>query len=133
MTLEEINNGYFEFQRLRREYEEKKDFKLCFKCQRVLPLADFEPNDRKFQKPSQKKRGFNCKECINGKKSKRVIWRSEMMRSVNLSSKEKVILLLIDIKRKNYVNDLNNINTLEMLISKKIINSNHEIDYNAII
>lgn len=67
------------------------------------------------------------------KKSKKVIWRSEMMRSVNLSSKEKVILLLIDIKRKNYVNDLNNINTLEMLISKKIINSKHEIDYNAII
>ena len=64
-------------------------------------------------------------------KSKRVIWRSEMMRSVNLSSKEKVILLLIDINRKIYVNDLNNINTLEMLISKKIINSKHEIDYNA--
>ena len=67
------------------------------------------------------------------KKSKKVIWRSEMMRSVNLSSKEKVILLLIDINRKIYVNDLNNINTLEMLISKKIINSKYEIDYNAII
>ena len=61
MTLEEINNGYFKFQRMRREYEENKDFKLCFKCQRVLPLTDFEPNGREFQKPSQKKEVLTVK------------------------------------------------------------------------
>ena len=62
---------------------------------------------------------------------KKMIWCTDILRSVNLSDKEKVILLLIDMNKKIDLDDLNNINTLEMLILKKMINSKYEIDYNA--
>jgi len=64
---------------------------------------------------------------------KKMIWCTDILRSVNLSDKEKVILLLIDMNKKIDLDDLNNINTLEILISKKIINSKYEIDYNEIV
>ena len=52
---------------------------------------------------------------------KKMIWRTEILRSVNLSHKEKVILLLIDMNIKIDLDDLDNINTLAILIFKKMI------------
>lgn len=41
-----------------------KYFKLCYGCDNVLPLFMFKKNNKKYVRPSQKGRCFNCVICV---------------------------------------------------------------------
>ena len=39
-------------------------FKTCFGCDNIYPLQMFNKNNKKYTRPSQKGRCFNCKRCV---------------------------------------------------------------------
>jgi len=59
-----FNLTYKKIRLLRKHLIENDNYKMCFKCEEVLPLNKFQDNNKKFQRPAAKGKNFLCDGCI---------------------------------------------------------------------
>jgi DNA-directed RNA polymerase subunit RPC12/RpoP len=70
--------------------------KQCFKCKRNLPLWLFSKNPRKYQRPTNKGRNYNCRMCTYKLLSKTKygwLWNTEVQKFECVSFKSKVDII----------------------------------------
>lgn len=68
IDLSKVNEEYFKAMKLRGELLKNPKFKMCFECQHVKHIDDFDVNTKKFQLASGKGKVITCKECLTKRK-----------------------------------------------------------------